>query len=182
MKRPLAMTASLALLLPCAAHANDEIQKLSKDDGQWVTPSKNYASTRFSGLAQITTANVGKLREAWSFSTGALRGHEGQPLVVGSTMFVHSAYPNHIYALDLAKHGLAASAVAEARAAWPDKFLWLHPPLGWYEEPSAELQRRIRQMVRDAGPRRFCLMISEDVPPNWERNVPLVLECLRGSA
>ena len=105
MKRPLAMTASLALLLPCAAHANDEIQKLSKDDGQWVTPSKNYASTRFSGLAQITTANVGKLREAWSFSTGALRGHEGQPLVVGSTMFVHSAFPNHIYALDLAKEG-----------------------------------------------------------------------------
>jgi len=38
-------------------------------------------------------------------STGALRGHEGQPLVVGSTMYVHSAYPNHVYALDLKKEG-----------------------------------------------------------------------------
>ena len=26
-------------------------------------------------------------------------------------------------------------SVAEARALWPDKFLWLHPPLGWFREP-----------------------------------------------
>jgi hypothetical protein len=71
-------------------------------------------------------------------------------------------------------------SVAESRAAWPDKFLWLHPPLGWYETPPAELQRRIREMVRDAGPRQFCLMISEDVPPHWAQNVPLVLDCLKG--
>jgi lanthanide-dependent methanol dehydrogenase len=107
MKRPIALAGILVLTatLPCATHANDEILKLSKDDGQWVTPSKNYSGTRYSSLNQITTKNVGKLKEAWSFSTGALRGHEGQPLVVGSTMFVHSAYPNHIYALDLAKEG-----------------------------------------------------------------------------
>lgn len=68
--------------------------------------------------------------------------------------------------------------VAEARAAWPDKFLWLHPPLGWFHEPSS-LIPKIRQMCRDAGPRRHCLMISEDVPHGWREHVPRVLEALR---
>jgi hypothetical protein len=68
--------------------------------------------------------------------------------------------------------------VAEARTAWPEKFLWLHPPLGWYRESRTALLERIRQLVRDAGPRRFCLMISEDVPPNWKEQVPAVLETL----
>ncbi|MGI6417242.1 MAG: hypothetical protein ACOX1P_16395 [Thermoguttaceae bacterium] len=68
--------------------------------------------------------------------------------------------------------------VAQARACWPDKFLWLHPPLGWYQENRATLARRIEEMVRDAGPRRYCLMISEDVPPQWNESVPAVLEAL----
>ena len=68
--------------------------------------------------------------------------------------------------------------VAEARALWPDKFLWLHPPLGWYHESPLVLAEHIRQMVRDAGPSRYCLMISEDVPPRWEEQVPLVLDTL----
>ena len=70
-------------------------------------------------------------------------------------------------------------SAAEARRAWPDKFLWLHPPLGWFHEPARVLVERVRQMVRDAGPRRYCLMISEDVPPNWRQQVPAVLEALR---
>lgn len=69
-------------------------------------------------------------------------------------------------------------SVAQARACWPEKFLWLHPPLGWYRQGRSALTRRIQEMVRDAGPRRFCLMISEDVPPEWEQSVPVVLEAL----
>jgi hypothetical protein len=65
--------------------------------------------------------------------------------------------------------------VDEAHALWPGKFLWLHPNLGWYALPEAELSRLIRQMARTAGPRRYCLMISEDIPPDWERTVPAVL-------
>lgn len=68
--------------------------------------------------------------------------------------------------------------VAEARTAWPDKFLWLHPPLGWYRLPREQLVERIRQMTSDAGPRRYCLMISEDVPPDWQVTIPAVLEAL----
>ncbi len=65
--------------------------------------------------------------------------------------------------------------VADARSRWPNKFLWLHPNLGWYAQPEAELTGLIRQMARDAGPRRYCLMVSEEVPPDWERTVPAVL-------
>jgi glucose dehydrogenase len=62
---------------------------LQNDDGQWIIPGKNYSSTRYSTLQQINMNNVAKLRQVSSFSTGALRGHEGQPLVVGNTMYLH---------------------------------------------------------------------------------------------
>src|SRR5215207_4817907 len=75
------------------------------EDGQWLRPAKDYASTRFSGLDQITTANAASLKLAWSFSTGVLRGQEAAPLVVGSTMYVVTPYPNILYALDLTKPG-----------------------------------------------------------------------------
>jgi alcohol dehydrogenase (cytochrome c) len=38
-------------------------------------------------------------------STGVLRGHEGNALVVGSVMYIHSAFPNVVLALDLTKPG-----------------------------------------------------------------------------
>ena len=69
--------------------------------------------------------------------------------------------------------------VAEARQAWPDKMLWCHPSLGWFRERETTLRQLIKGMVRAAGPRRFCLMISEEIPPDWERTVPLVLTLLR---
>ena len=105
MKRITWLVMALALILPWDASANDELLKLQNDDSVWVIPGKNYASTRYSGLNQITPSNVAKLKQVWSFSTGALRGHEGQPLVVNNTMYVHSAYPNHVFALDLTKEG-----------------------------------------------------------------------------
>jgi hypothetical protein len=68
---------------------------------------------------------------------------------------------------------------AEARAMWPSLFLWMHPNLGWYSLPEAELRRRVRRAGQGAGGRRYCLMISEEVPPEWERTVPAVLDALR---
>jgi lanthanide-dependent methanol dehydrogenase len=91
--------------LPSLVHADSELLQLQQDDKQWVMPAKNYASTRYSSLDQITTANVKNLRPAWTFSTGVLRGHEGAPLVVGSTMYVHTPFPNTVYALDLLREG-----------------------------------------------------------------------------
>jgi len=74
-----------------------------QDDGTWTMPAKNYASTRYSSLAQITTENVKNLHVAFTFSTGVLRGHEAAPLVVNQTMYVVTPYPNTLFALDLAR-------------------------------------------------------------------------------
>src|SRR5262245_30889016 len=75
------------------------------DDGQWPMPAKDYSSTRYSSLAQITPANATGLHPVWSFSTGVLAGHEGQPLVVNDTMYVVTPWPNVLYAFDLKKEG-----------------------------------------------------------------------------
>ncbi len=77
---------------------------MAEDPAQWVMPSQNYASTRHSELKEITTENVGGLKVAWTMSTGATRGHEGQPLVIGDTMYFESAYPNNVYAVDLSDY------------------------------------------------------------------------------
>src|ERR1700681_4527816 len=63
------------------------------------------ANTRYSKLNQINASNVKKRQVAWTFSTGVLRGHEGGPLVVGDTMYVHTPFPNTVYALDLNNDG-----------------------------------------------------------------------------
>src|SRR4051794_9874512 len=73
------------------------------DDGQWLMPAKNYASTRYSELNEINSENVPKLQVAFTFSLGVNRGQEAAPLVVGDTMYVVSPYPNILYALDLSK-------------------------------------------------------------------------------
>jgi PQQ-dependent dehydrogenase (methanol/ethanol family) len=78
---------------------------LAQDDGQWVMPAKNYASTRFSGLNEINTQNVSHLGVSWTFSTGMVAGHEAAPLVVGDTMFVVTPFPNIVYAFDLTRPG-----------------------------------------------------------------------------
>lgn len=95
----------LAVLLPSVSLANQGILWLQQDDTQWSIPAKNYSAIRYSTLGQITPSNVNKPLEVRSFSTGALRGYEGPPLVVGTIMCVHSVYPTYVYALDLSKEG-----------------------------------------------------------------------------
>ncbi len=75
------------------------------DDGQWSMPAKDYAATRYSALASINAGNASALHPVWTFSTGVLGGHEGQPLVVGDTMYVVTPWPNVLYAFDLSKEG-----------------------------------------------------------------------------
>ena len=73
--------------------------------GDWVRSARDYESTRFSPLAQITAANVGRLQVAWTFSTGVNRGQEAAPIVVDNTMYVVTPFPNILYALDLGRGG-----------------------------------------------------------------------------
>jgi PQQ-dependent dehydrogenase (methanol/ethanol family) len=78
--------------------------KMEPDDGQWVRPAKDYASTRYSSLDQININNAKQLRVAWTFSTGMDRGHEAAPLYVNGTLYVITPWPNTLFALD-AKSG-----------------------------------------------------------------------------
>jgi lanthanide-dependent methanol dehydrogenase len=87
------------------ARADADLDARAKDPKQWVMQQGDDANTRYSKLNQITAANVKKLQVAWTFSTGVLRGHEGGPLVVGDTMYVHTPFPNTVYALDLNNEG-----------------------------------------------------------------------------
>lgn len=71
----------------------------------WPSMGQNFWLDRHSALSQITPSNVKHLEMIWSQSTGALRGHEGQPIVVDvggkPMMFFVSAWPNIVQALDL---------------------------------------------------------------------------------
>ena len=97
--------AVFALLAGGAANAADELLTLQKDPKQWALPTGDYANLRYSPLKQITTENVHQLAPAWTFSTGVLRGHEGAPLVIGDVMYLHTPFPNNVYALDLNNDG-----------------------------------------------------------------------------
>jgi lanthanide-dependent methanol dehydrogenase len=94
---------AVAAFAATGAVANDELIKMAQNPKDWVMPTGDYANTRYSKLNQITAANAGKLQVAWTFSTGVLRGHEGGPLVIGNIMYVHSPFPNKVYALDLSQ-------------------------------------------------------------------------------
>ena len=92
------------------AVANEEVEKRSADHNYWSVPGQNNKLQRHSQLKDINTGNVEKLQYAWSQSTGALRGHEGQPVVVEHNgkpmMYFSSGCPemskcNIVQALDL---------------------------------------------------------------------------------
>jgi PQQ-dependent dehydrogenase (methanol/ethanol family) len=99
------IVAAAALLLPATTSANEELLVMQQNAADWVMPTGDYANTRYSKLAQINKDNVGKLQVDWTFSTGVLRGHEGGPLIIGSTMYVHAPFPNTVFALDLNADG-----------------------------------------------------------------------------
>jgi lanthanide-dependent methanol dehydrogenase len=83
------------------AVANPELLLLQEDADQWVMWGGTYSGQRYSELDQINRENAGDLQVAWTFSTGVLRGHEGGPLIIGDTMYVHTPFPNKVFALSL---------------------------------------------------------------------------------
>ena len=85
--------------------ANEELLVMQENASWWTMQNGNYDSNRYSTLTQINAGNVGDLRVSWTFSTGVLRGHEGGPLVIGDTMYIHTPFPNIVFALDLNDDG-----------------------------------------------------------------------------
>jgi PQQ-dependent dehydrogenase (methanol/ethanol family) len=98
-----------ALVTTCgaamAASDSEQMQRFN-DPNQWGAPAGNLNQTRYSSLKDINTGNVKDLQMSWSQSSGTLRGHEGQPLVIENVggkpmMFMESGWPNIVQALDL---------------------------------------------------------------------------------
>ena len=91
--------------------ASAEIAQRAKDPNQWPAPGRDNQLTRHSELKDINTGNVKKLEMIWAQSLGALRGAEGQPIVINDVggkpmLFMVSGCPamsncNVVQALDL---------------------------------------------------------------------------------
>ncbi|HEX5420741.1 MAG TPA: PQQ-dependent dehydrogenase, methanol/ethanol family [Gammaproteobacteria bacterium] len=73
--------------------------------GEWRLPALDLANSRYSQLNQIDTENAATLQVISVASTGIPHGHEGQPLVVGDTMYVVTPFPNYLIAYDLTQPG-----------------------------------------------------------------------------
>jgi lanthanide-dependent methanol dehydrogenase len=98
-----------ALVTTCgaamAASDSEQFQRF-QDPNQWGAPAGNLNQTRYSSLKDINAGNVKGLNMVWAQSSGTLRGHEGQPLVIQDVagkpmMFIESGWPNILQGLDL---------------------------------------------------------------------------------
>jgi alcohol dehydrogenase (cytochrome c) len=85
-----------------AAVTTSMLEGASKNTAAVLSFGMGSEGQRYSPLAQINTANVGRLTPAWSFSFGGekQRGQESQPLIHNGKMFVTASY-SRIFAVDL---------------------------------------------------------------------------------
>jgi lanthanide-dependent methanol dehydrogenase len=90
-----------AAVISSSALADADLDAKMADPANWASQAGDNANHRHSTLKQITGDNVNKLQVAWTMSTGVLRGHEGSPLVIGDTMYIHTPFPNNVYAVNL---------------------------------------------------------------------------------
>src|SRR5690606_1467184 len=65
----------------------------------WLTHGRDYAETRFSPLADITTQNVSQLGLAWSYEFPDNRGLEATPIVADGVLYTTSAW-SRVHALN----------------------------------------------------------------------------------
>jgi len=96
-----ALATAWLLAVPGVVGANADLEKLTADPKNHAMQANDMYNQRYSKLTQINAKNVGKMHVAWMFSTGVLRGHEGSPLVVNGVMYVHTPFPNKVFAIDI---------------------------------------------------------------------------------
>jgi quinoprotein glucose dehydrogenase len=92
------------LLLGLASLASAQ----SPADSGWPTYGNDPGGARYSPLARIDRANVGRLRVAWTYRTGALQpetalnrksAFEATPILVDGTLYLSTPF-NQVLALD----------------------------------------------------------------------------------
>jgi len=72
-------------------------------------------------------------------------------------------------------------SVAEARAAWPDKALWINFPSTVHLEPPADVEQATVEILRQAAPgKRFLIGITETVPvERWQGNFAAITQAIQ---
>jgi alcohol dehydrogenase (cytochrome c) len=91
-------------------------------DGDWPMYRRTYDGWGYSPLAQITPANVARLKLAWTLQTGQVEGHQAPPIVENGVMFV--ATPgNQVLAID----AKAGNVLWRFKRPIPEDMLLLHP-------------------------------------------------------
>ncbi|HKI95129.1 MAG TPA: PQQ-binding-like beta-propeller repeat protein [Gemmatimonadales bacterium] len=88
------------------------------DSSDWLYATGNYHGTRYSRLAQITTANVGRLAPVCAYQLGVLETFYSNPIIYRGTMYVTT--PTVTAAID------AATCRERWRTVWQpkDQMLW----------------------------------------------------------
>ncbi|MEZ0231631.1 MAG: methanol/ethanol family PQQ-dependent dehydrogenase [Methylophilaceae bacterium] len=101
LKVALGVAVGMTMALPMVASAAADQETAMANPANWAHPRGQHNNQGYSALAEINKSNVKNLKTAWTFATGVNRGHEGSPVVVNGVMYVHTAFPNNVYALDL---------------------------------------------------------------------------------
>ena len=102
-RRALGLAGIACLIAGCLAGVRQE----RAVDGEWPTYGNDPGGTRYSPLSDISRANVGGLRTAWTYRTGeshdarppGLLAFEATPLMVDGTLFLSTPY-GRVIALD----------------------------------------------------------------------------------
>ncbi len=131
MRSPLLILSLLLLLqggLPLMAAekasypAVTDARLIAPEARNWLMYRGTYNGWGYSPLAKITTANVAKLRPAWTFSTGMTEAHQSPPIVNEGRMFITTPQ-NRVIALD-ARTG---EQLWRYQRELPDELFQLHP-------------------------------------------------------
>ncbi len=68
-------------------------------------------------------------------------------------------------------------SLAEARAAWPGKVLWINFPSSLHLRPDAEVASAAFDLIEQAGPERLIIGITEDMPPGrWRDSCRAIMD------
>jgi quinoprotein glucose dehydrogenase len=98
-----------AVMMVCSGQAPAQIRATSVPDAGWPNYGNDAAGTRYSPATQITRDNVGQLKVAWTYRTGALdqieddlkrnAAFEATPILVDGRLYLSTPF-DHVIALE----------------------------------------------------------------------------------
>ena len=78
---------------------SDRLLNATKEPQNWMIYGGDYSSNRYSGLTQVTPANVKNLALTWAYQSPTTGSWQATPLVVDGIMYL-TQRPNDVVALD----------------------------------------------------------------------------------